>query len=242
MLLHQVFPGLQSPAARSIISAADYFFDLTGPASVLNAELSLLRANALLAQIQKIDPNYRVRSRGMTNPETAAGWKTYLAGLRMDRAAALYGARGETGPLQVETLRFLQERVDAAYAEGLKRLKAGKIDTRLSDRVGLGNFIDLTVRKELREFYNIYGIQLTKASPVRVVPREYWTKGEERTFSIPDSRVGRVAFDMTLHQKTLGTPQIRNFFGSDFQPDVIIIVRPTQLGRGSTYAITRPRS
>jgi hypothetical protein len=241
MLLQQVFPGLQSPAARSIISAADYFFDLTGPASALNAELSLLRANALLAQIQKIDPNYRVRSRGMTNPETAAGWKTYLAGLRMDRAAALYGARGETGPLQVETLRFLQERVDAAYAEGMARLKARKIDARLSERVGLGNFIDWTVRNELRDWYNMYGIESGKGSPVRVVPREYWTRDNERTFSIPDSRVGKVAFDMTLQQKVPATPQIKNFFGSDFKPDAVIIVRPSQFGPGSTYAIPRPR-
>lgn len=241
MLLHQVFPGLQSPAGRSVIAVADYLFDFTGPASALNAELSLRRANALLGEIRKIDPHYRVRSRGMTNPETAEGWRTYLNGLRMDRAAALYGARGETGPLQVETIRFLRARVDAAYAEGLKRLKAGKIDARLSDRVGLGNFIDWRVRNELRELYNMYGIQWGKESPVRVVPREHWTKGNERTFSVPDSRIGRVAFDMTLQQKTAGTPQIRNFFGSDFQPDVIIIVRPSQLGPGSTYAIPRPR-
>lgn len=242
MLLQQVFPGLQSPAGRSIIAVADHFFDLTGPASQLTAELSLRRANALLSEIRKVDPHYRVRSRGMTNPETLEGWRTYLSGLHMDRAVALYHARGDTGPLQVETLRFLQTRVDAAYAQGLKRLKAGNIDVRLSDRVGLGNYIDWTVRNELREWYNMYGIQWGKESPVRVVPRQYWTRGNERTFSIPDSRVGKVAFDMTLERKTAATPQIRHFFGSDFKTEAVVIVRPNQLGPGSTYAIPRPRN
>jgi hypothetical protein len=242
MLLHQVFPGLQSPAGRSIIAAADYFFDLTGPASALTAELSLRRATALLGEIKRIDPQYRVRSRGMTNPETAQGWRTYLDGLRMDRAAALYHARGQTGPLQVETLRFLQTRVDAAYAQGLKALEAGKISTRPSDRLNLGNFVDRRVREELREMYNQFGVMFGKDLPVRVVGREYSTTQVDRTYSIPDSRVGRVAFDMTLERKTLGTPQVRNFFASDFKPDFVIIVRPSQLGPGSTYAIRRPRN
>ena len=34
----------------------------------------------------------------------------------MERAAAYYRMRGDVGPLQVETLRFLQDAVDAAYA------------------------------------------------------------------------------------------------------------------------------
>ncbi len=241
MLLHQVFPGLQSPAGRSIIAVADYFFDSTGPANALTAELSLRRANALLNEIRKIDPQYRVRSRGMTDPETAEGWRTYLNGLRMDRAAALYGARGEMGPLQVETLRFLQARVDAAYAEGLKALKAGKISSRPSDRLNLGNFVDWRVREELRQMYNQFGITSGEKFPVRVVGREYRTIEADRTYTIPDSRVGKVAFDMTLERKTLATPQIRNFFASDFKPESVIIIRPSQLGPGNTYAIPRPK-
>ena len=242
MLLQQVFPGLQSPAGRSIIAVADHFFDLTGPASQLTAELSLRRANALLSEIRKIDPHYRVRSQGMTNPETLEGWRTYLSGLHMDRAVALYRARGDTGPLQVETLRFLQTRVDAAYAQGLKALEAGKISSRPSDRLNLGNFVDRRVREELREMYNQFGVVFGKDLPVRVVGREYSTTQVDRTYSIPDSRVGRVAFDMTLERKTQGTPQVRSFFASDFKPDFVIIVRPSQLGPGSTYAIPRPRN
>jgi hypothetical protein len=120
-------------------------------------------------------------------------------------------------------------------------LEAGRIDTRLSARVGLGNYVDRTVRKELRNLYNQYGIISGDNLPVRVVGREYRTTEDERTFSIPDSRVGKMAFDMTLERKTPATPQIRSFFASDFQPDAVIIVRPSQLGPVSTYAIPRPR-
>lgn len=240
MLLQQVFPGINSPAGRAIISAADQFFDITGPASELSAELVFRQANVLLAEIRKIDPKYRSGTPGLL-PRTAAGRETYLDGLRMDRAAAYYRIRGEAGPLQVETLRFLQKRVDAAYAKGVELLKAGKIVTRPSDRIGLGNFVDFTVRRELRELYNQYDIVGGANLPVRVVGREYRTVDADRAYSIPDSRVGKVAFDMTLERKTLATPQIRNFFASDFQPDVVVIVRPSQLGPGSTYAIPRPR-
>lgn len=36
------------------------------------------------------------------------------------------------------------------------------------------------------------------------------------------------------------TPQVRGFFSSDFKPSAVIIVRPTQLGPNSSYAIARP--
>ncbi|MDT8760994.1 hypothetical protein MZO42_20030 [Sphingomonas psychrotolerans] len=125
---------------------------------------------------------------------------------------------------------------------GLEALKAGGIKLSPSARVALGNFVDWRVRNELRRFYNIYGITTGTELPVRVVGREYRTSETERTFTIPDARVGQVAFDMSLFRKTPGGKQVRGFFASDFKPETVIIIRPSQLGPGSTYAIQRPRS
>jgi hypothetical protein len=60
-------------------------------------------------------------------------------------------------------------------------------------------------------------------------------------YTIPDNRVGNIAFDVSLTRKTLSTAQVRGFFSSDFRPNTVIIVRPSQLGSQSTYAIVRPR-
>jgi len=47
-------------------------------------------------------------------------------------------------------------------------------------------------------------------------------------------------FYVTLSRKTMTTPQVRGFFNSDFKPDAVVIVRPSQLGPNSTYAISKP--
>jgi hypothetical protein len=60
-------------------------------------------------------------------------------------------------------------------------------------------------------------------------------------YRLPDARVGGVVFDWTLIRKTAGTAQVRGYFNADLKPDIVIIVRPSQLGPQSTYAITRPR-
>lgn len=239
-VLLQVFPGLGTVPER-VIMAADAIFDILGPAHAMTAEWTHRQATELLKQIWEVDPHYP-RSRAGQVPETVQGQINYLNGLRMDRAAALYRVRGETGALQVETLRFLQGRVDKAYDAGLKALEAGGIRLTPSARVGLGNFVDWKVRNDLREFYTIYGVKNGPDLPVRVVGREYRTTETERTYTVPDARVGKVAFDMTLFRKTPGGKQVRGFFASDFQPEAVIIVRPSQLGPGSTYAIQPPRS
>jgi len=69
--------------------------------------------------------------------------------------------------------------------------------------------------------------------------REHDTSGADRTYRIPDSRVGSIAFDVSITPKTLATPQVRGRFNTDFQP-AAIIVRPSALGQNSTYLITRP--
>lgn len=237
MTLHQVFPGLRSAPGGAIIAAADNFLDITGPASRLTASLTQDLSHALIGQIEAIDPNYRFESLG--SPSTIAGQVSQLNSLRFDRAAALYRVRGEARPLQVETLRFLQRRVDEAYAEGLRHLSAGRLDVRLSPREAIGNFVDRQVRRELRALYQQSGID-TRHGQIRVIGREYSSSGTDRTYRIPDARVGEIAFDVTLSRKLPSTPQVRGFFSSDFRPSAVVIVRPSQSGPNSTYIITRP--
>lgn len=238
MTLEPVFPGRAGAVAGAIINPIDDFFQMTGPAFELTAELTKDRSNQLISQIRKIDPNYRFDSLGF--PQTLDGMANQLNGLQRDRAAAFYRMRGEMRPLQVETLRFLQNRVDEAYKEGVRRLKQGRLNVRLSANEAVGNFIDQAARKSLRNFYKRLGISTKPGEPVRVNGREYETRGTDRTYRIPDARIGNVAFDMTLTRKTPAMPQVRGFFSADSKPEMVIIVRPSQLGPNHTYAIKGP--
>lgn len=76
---------------------------------------------------------------------------------------------------------------------------------------------------------------------VRVNSREYNTSETEATYGQPDVRVDKIAFDVTLTRKLVSTPQVREFFNTDFKPDATVIVRPSQLGPNNTYVIPRPR-
>lgn len=239
MTLQQVFPGLQSAPAGAILTVADNLLNLTGPADTVYATLSEAYANHLINQIRKVDPKYRYDSFSVSR--TRAGQINKIRQLRLDRAFTLYRMRGDTGPLQVETLRFLQERVNAAYKVGVQEFAAGRLEVRLSREEAIGNFADLAIRRETRVFYNSNGIVYQSDPQVRVVGREYDTSGTDRTYRIPDVRVGKIAFDVTLTRKTLTSKQIRGFFNADFKPDAVVIVRPRQLGPGITYTINRPR-
>lgn len=89
---------------------------------------------------------------------------------------------------------------------------------------------------------NYYDVNINRGQPVQVNRRAYDTSESSSTYTIPDSRVGRIAIDVTLTRKTYtGTPQMRGFFNSDFKPTATVIIRPSQLGKGSTYVIKAPR-
>ena len=193
----------------------------------------------LIQQIRTIDPKYRQDTLGF--PTTLEAQVNLIRQLRLDRAVAFYRVKGETRPLQVETLRIMQERADSAYAEGQVLFDAGRLQPRLSREEAIGNYVDRAVRRELHDLYNIRGIDYSKGQQIRVIGREYDTSGSDFTYRIPDARVGNIAFDVTLSRKTLATPQVRGFFNSDFKPDAVLIVRPTQLVSNSTYAISSPR-
>jgi hypothetical protein len=113
MTLQQVFP-LQSAPRGAPIAPSEGLIDIKGPANELTTALTSNMATTIIAQIRQIDPKY-VPSDWM--PTTFQGQMNYLNGLRLDRAAAFYNIRGDAGPLQVETFRFLQRSVDKAYSK-----------------------------------------------------------------------------------------------------------------------------
>lgn len=238
MTLEQVFPGLRNAPGGAIIAVADDFFDFTGPANAAIGELADNYSRQIKAEIKSIDPNWRYDRLGPIN--TVEGKINELNDLRFHRAEVYLRVKGDARPLQIETLRYVQERADIAYARGLAILKSGRLRIRLSDQEALGNFVDREVRRELRGRLGGLGIDTTRNSVVRVNSREYDSSGTDRTYRRPDARVANVAFDVTLTRKTLATAQVRGFFNADFRPDRVVIIRPRQLGSDHAYAISRP--
>ena len=158
----------------------------------------------------------------------------------MQRAAAYYRMRGDVGPLQVETLRFLQNVVDAAYDEAVSAADAGRLQPRLSRAEAIGNEIDTMVRGELKSLFDHYLIPFGPGANISINNRDYETSENDSRYRIPDARLDDVAFDWTLSAKTIGSPQICGFLRADSRPRAVVIIRPSTFGRGSTYLIPRP--
>ncbi len=244
MTLDRVFPGVATgPAAvtgpaRAIIGIADNILDITGPGAALTTDLAIAHSNMLIRQIREVDPNFRYDSLGF--PSSFDGQMNLIRQLRVERAVAFHRVRGELRPMQVEALRQMQEQTDRAYDRAVARYNSGRLRVRLSREEAIGNYIDREVRIQLREFYNRYGVETSTNGPFRIIGREYSSSGSDRTYRIPDARIGNIAFDVSLTRKTLATPQVRGFFEADFRPDAVVIIRPSQLGSGSTYRINHP--
>jgi len=237
--LQDAFPGINRVPAGTVIALADNVLDLSGPMRALTTDLSIRQTQLLLKEIKQLDPSYRLDTLEPSGfPSTREGQINLINRLRLDRAKLLYD-RGDLGPLQFETLRYLQREVDTAYEIGLKELQAGRLSVRLSQQEALGNFVDNQVRLRLRGMYNSLGVSTARNQSVQINRRALNTA--ESSYSIPDSRVGDIAFDVSLTAKTLSTSQVRKFFRSDFRPSSVVIVRPSQLGSDSTYVITKPR-
>jgi hypothetical protein len=136
-------------------------------------------------------------------------------------------------------VRFVQGRVDAAYDVGVRLYEMGKLPPRLSKNEAIGNFIDWQVRYELKGVYRSKGISIERGQSVQINRRAH--NSAEGSYRVPDSRVGRLAIDVSMTAKTPGSAQIQGFFRSDFQPEAVIIIRPSQLGPNHTYLIARPK-
>jgi hypothetical protein len=239
--LREVFPGIANAPASAILAPVDALFGISGPARDANEEAVRLVRDHLILEIQQLRPDYRFQSiqpGGM--PASIAGRSRMLDGLRLERAVAQYQVRGNIDPLQVETLRFMQRQVDAAYDRAVHLYNAGQLSARLSRNEAIGNYIDSAVRRDLRSLYATLGVSISRGQPVQVNLRA--RNASDLTYTIPDARVGSVIFDATLSNKSSRSPQIRRFFQSDFGPTAVIIVRPSRLGGTYTYLIMPPSS
>ncbi len=242
--LMEMFPGLREyPGLAVPLAPIDGFLGISATADEANATVMLGHYRLLLAQIKAINPgfvDYQVLPPGGIAGMSWRGRENLINDLRMQRALAFYRFRGDMGPLQVETLRFLQDAVDRAYEKGVNEYNAGRLEFRLSREEAIGNYIDRLVRGQLRVFFNGYGVRYGKNENITINNRDPDTSGPVPTYRVPDAKVGKASFDWTLTLKTMSTPQVRGFFSADSQPSIVVIVRPTQLGPNSTYAISRP--
>lgn len=239
MTLEQTFPGLRDAPGGAVNSLLDNAFGITAPANEDMAKTTQERSAYLISQIKALDPHWTFQSLGF--PTTWEGQKNQLNDLRMQRAAAFSRIEGDLRPMQVETMRAMQGLADKAYSKAVRLYDAGALRGHLSKEQAIGRFVDNEVRRGLRSIYEDCKIKEV-SKQVRVNRREYDTSTPESSYRIPDARVGDVAYDVTLSPKSLKSPQIRGFFNADFRPQLVVVVRPRQLGRGSSYIINRPEA
>lgn len=159
MTLEHAFPGLAGSPGGAVLALADNLFDLTGPANAMMIEVLQNKARQLRSEISAIDPKWHYNEEGnkdmFGNPIlTVQSVNTTVDNLRFQRAAVFLKVKGDARPLQLETLRFIQDRADDAYDQGMARLKTGRLKLRLSEREALGNYIDTNVRIDLRARYD----------------------------------------------------------------------------------------
>ena len=242
--LEDVFPGLRDAPGLAIpLAPIDGFLGVSALADEANLDATLGQYRALVSEIKQVDPTFADDE--LMPPGGIAGltWQernNLTNNLRMARAAAYYRMRGDVAPLQVETLRFLQNAVDAAYEKAVSEADAGRLQPRLSRTEAIGNWVDFTVRKALKNMFYSYDISYGPGEDVTINNRDYETSESGSNYRIPDARLGDVAFDWTLSPKTISFAQIRGFFRADSQPRAAVIIRPSQLGGDSTYLIPRP--
>jgi hypothetical protein len=242
--LEDVFPGLRDAPALAIpLAPIDGFFGVSALADEANLEATLGQYRALVADIKQVDPSFVDQE--LLPPDGIAGltWPArtnLINNLRMQRAVAYYRILGDAGPLQVETLRFLQAAVDAAYEKAVSEADAGRLQPRLSREEAIGNWVDYAVRVGLKSLFDSYLIPYGPGEDITINNRDYETSENDSRYRIPDARLEDVAFEWTLSPKTISTPQIRGFFRADSQPRAVIIIRPSELRGDSIYLIPRP--
>ena len=235
--LEHAFPGLRGSPAGAIVAVADGFFDLSGPSHAATTALARKWSDMWENDIRELVPGYRYEG---AFPTTFQGQMNRLGDLRWTRAMHYLRIKGDLRPLQIETIRFMQESADRAYDQALAMLDAKGLKIRLSDREALGNYIDRAVRVRLRRKLDAYQIEEPMNGPVRVNRREDNSARGEATSRRPDARIGNLALDVTLTEKSLKTSQVRGFFATNFETDHVIIIRPRKIGEKYTYAIKRP--
>jgi hypothetical protein len=240
--LEDVFPGLrEAPSLAIPLAPIDGFLGASALADEADAEGAWGQYWGLVHQIKQVDPTFsdvELFPPGKIDGLTRQGRTNLINNLRMERAAVYYRMRGDVGPLQVETLRFLQDAVDAAYEEAVSEADASRLQPRLSRAEAIGNWVDFTVRKDLKKLFDSFGIPYGPGADVTINNRDYESSENGQNYRIPDARIGDASFDWTLSPKTISAPQIRGFFRADSLPRAVVIIRPSELG--GAYLIPRP--
>ena len=240
MELSDLFPTLKDhPEIAFPLAPLDSFLGVSGLADEANLAASTAEFYKLCRQIQAVDPTWRYDE---VEPLASLNWQgraNVIKDLLMERARIYYTVRGNIGPLQVETLRFLEGAVDKAYQEAVDQYNAGRLPVRLSRGEAIGNFVDLRVRQRLKQYYSSFRIPFGPKQQITINNQDVSTASQ--SYRIPDARAGRVSFDWSLVFKTLSSPQVKGFFSADSEPVAVVIVRPRQLERGGAYWIPRPQ-
>jgi hypothetical protein len=240
--LEDVFPGLRDAPALAIpLAPIDGFFGVSAGANEADLDGALGQYWALVHQIKQVDPTFadeELFPPGGIDGLTRQGRTNLINNLRMERAAAYYRMRGDVGFLQVETLRFLKGAVDVAYEEAVSEADASRLQPRLSREEAIGNWVDFTVRKDLKKLFDSFGIPYGPGEDATINNRDYESSESGQSYRIPDARIGDASFDWTLSSKTISAPQIRGFFRADSLPRAVVIIRPSELG--GAYLIPRP--
>jgi hypothetical protein len=194
---------LQSPAGPAV-QYLDNLLDISGPGDEANLAWAELQMGGLLQEIHKVDPNYVYHSIGPGGGLAAMSWDGRLSvinGLKADLAAAIYRVKGDIKPLQEVTFEFLQRATNAAYEEGEIKYDTGSLGKSLSREVAIGNYVDRTVRSQVKSFFNDLSIPTDPESVIRINNRAYDTSNSLQTYRVPDDRVGDIAFDISLEEK-----------------------------------------
>ena len=242
--LEDVFPSLRdAPSLAVPLAPIDGFLGVSALADEANLEATLGQYRALVADIKQIDPTFvdsEILPAGGIDALSWQGRTNLINSLRVERAAAYYRILGDVGPLQVETLRFLQRTVDDAYEEAVSAADAGRLQPRLSREEAIGNRVDFVVRSNLKDIFDEYKIAYGPSTDITINDRDYERSDSGQSYRIPDARIRDVSFDWTLSPKTISSPQIQGFFRTESSVRAVIIVRPSGLGRDSTYLISGP--
>jgi hypothetical protein len=242
--LQEMFPGLKEhPFVTAVLGPLDHFVGFSALADEMNLSATTNMYHSLVAQIKAIDPHfvdYEIFPEGGIAGMSWEGRANLINYLRFERAAAYYNIRGQVGPLQVETLRFLRKTVDYYYVEAVRKFNAGQLKPQMSPEVAIGNYIDGETRGRLKEIFNQLNIEFGKSKNITVNNRDYDTSRSKKNYRVPDARIGNVAFDWTIGLKTADTNQVRDFFKADSKPVGVVIVRPSQVDSNGAYYIPRP--
>jgi hypothetical protein len=242
-MMREAFSGLKHLPGAALLAPLSHLFDLSAPGDEANLAVAEGQYQHLRAEIKSVDPKFKDQEFWPGDGIGSLDWdgrNQLINDLRMKRAAAFYRVRGDTKYLTEETVRFLQEAVDKAYADAVEDYTSGKIKGRLSREEAIGNAMDKEVREKLRRFYNEYGIPYGRHRDITI---NNWDPSAPESGSsrrIPDARIGRTSIDWTIADKTIATRQVREFFQTVSKPDEVIIIRPSQLSGGGVRFIPRP--